>query len=189
MGRRRGSHWSTRAERDEIRRRVARGERLDDVAVAVGRTKRHVQLVVSPYGGIQPRPTARSPLRLSDVEREEISRGLSGGASLRRIARGLGRAPSTVSREVAANGGRGRYRAYWPKSGRSAAPVGRAGPSSPPTPDSDGRWSGSWRPAGRRSRSPGSCATIILTNRSCGCRTRRSTSRSSCRAGAPCAQS
>jgi len=112
MGRRRGWHWSTRAERVEIRRRVARGERLDDVAVAVGRTKRHVQLVVSPYGGIQPRPTARSPLRLSDVEREEISRGLSGGASLRRIARGLGRAPSTVSREVAANGGRGRYRAH-----------------------------------------------------------------------------
>jgi IS30 family transposase len=50
-------------------------------------------------------------LRLSLQEREEISRGLAGGASLRTIARRLGRAPSTVSREVAANGGRRRYRA------------------------------------------------------------------------------
>jgi transposase, IS30 family len=112
MGRRRGWHWSTRAERLEIRRRVARGERIDDVAIAMGRSKRHVQYVCSPFGGLQPRSTSGSPLRLSDVEREEISRGLSGGASLRRIAAGLGRAPSTVAREVAANGGRRRYRAH-----------------------------------------------------------------------------
>ena len=45
------------------------------------------------------------------VEREEISRGLAAGLSLRAIAAGLGRAPSTVSREVAGNGGRRRYRA------------------------------------------------------------------------------
>jgi IS30 family transposase len=91
---------------------VANGERIDDVAIAVGRSKRHVLSMVSPFGGIQPRPTARSPLRLSGAEREEISRGLSRGASLRRIASGLGRASSTVSREVAANGGRRRYRAH-----------------------------------------------------------------------------
>jgi IS30 family transposase len=112
MGRRRGWHWSTRVERLEIRRRVASGERMDDVARAVGRSKRHVQFLVSPFGGIQPRPSHRAPLRLSEAEREEISRGLRGGESLRRIARGLGRAPSTVSREVAANGGRRRYRAH-----------------------------------------------------------------------------
>ncbi len=51
------------------------------------------------------------PLRLSLAEREEISRGLAAGRSLRGIASGLGRAPSTVCREVAANGGAGRYRA------------------------------------------------------------------------------
>jgi IS30 family transposase len=58
--------------------------------------------------GREPR---RSPLRLSLVEREEISRGLAAGESLRVIAKRLGRSPSTVSREVAAQGGRRRYRA------------------------------------------------------------------------------
>ena len=53
----------------------------------------------------------RSPLRLSLLEREEISRGLAAGESLRVIAGRLGRAPSTVSREVTANGGVRRYRA------------------------------------------------------------------------------
>jgi IS30 family transposase len=53
----------------------------------------------------------RSPLRLSLAEREEVSRGLAGGESLRAIARRLGRSPSTISREVVANGGRRRYRA------------------------------------------------------------------------------
>jgi len=61
------------------------------------------------------RPPAREPmrslLRLSLTEREEISRGLAGGESIRAIARRLARSPSTVSREVAANGGRRRYRA------------------------------------------------------------------------------
>jgi transposase, IS30 family len=53
----------------------------------------------------------RSALRLSLAEREEISRGLARSESLRGIARRLGRSPSTVSREVTRNGGRGGYRA------------------------------------------------------------------------------
>ena len=56
-------------------------------------------------------PRSRSPLRLSLLEREEISRGAARGESLRAIARRIGRAPSTVSREIARNGGRRRYRA------------------------------------------------------------------------------
>jgi IS30 family transposase len=58
-----------------------------------------------------PRERVRSPLRLSLTEREEISRGVAAGESLRAIAGRLGRAPSTVSREVASHGGRRRYRA------------------------------------------------------------------------------
>ena len=56
-------------------------------------------------------PRSRSPLRLSLPERVEISRGVARGESLRAIARHIGRAPSTVSREIARNGGRRRYRA------------------------------------------------------------------------------
>ncbi len=58
-----------------------------------------------------PAPRRRWELRLSLAEREEISRGLAAGESLRAIAAGWGRAPSTVSREITRNGGRGRYRA------------------------------------------------------------------------------
>jgi IS30 family transposase len=54
----------------------------------------------------------RSELRLSLADREEISRGLIAGAAFAVIAAGVGRAPSTVAREVAANGGRHRYRAH-----------------------------------------------------------------------------
>jgi len=54
----------------------------------------------------------RSALRLSLEEREEISRGLTQGLSVRRIAGRLGRAPSTVSREINGNGGPKRYRAW-----------------------------------------------------------------------------
>jgi IS30 family transposase len=67
------------------------------------------------YVKVLARPTppvrTRSPLRLSLAEREDISRGLAAGESLRVIAARLGRAPSTISRELRANGGRRRYRA------------------------------------------------------------------------------
>ena len=61
--------------------------------------------------GRRPRPPGSSELRLSLSEREEISRGLAAGLSLRAIAAGMGRAPSTICREVNANGGRRAYRA------------------------------------------------------------------------------
>jgi hypothetical protein len=62
-------------------------------------------------GGIRPRPRQRSKRVLSLEQREEISRGLAEGLSLREIVKQLGRAPSTISREVAHNGGRRSYRA------------------------------------------------------------------------------
>ena len=112
MVRRRSDFNLSNAERLEIRRRVAGGEPVNAVATAVGRTTRSVIRVVGDAGGLPPRPARRSSLRLSSVEREEISRGLRGGESYRAISRRLGRAPSTICREVRANGGRRRYRAW-----------------------------------------------------------------------------
>jgi IS30 family transposase len=63
------------------------------------------------HGGVPPRPRRRAEQQLTLAEREEISRGLACGWSIRRIAAGLGRAPSTVCREVSRNGGSEHYRA------------------------------------------------------------------------------
>jgi transposase, IS30 family len=112
MAGRRGQRWVTARETLEIRRRVASGEVIGSVASGLGWTKRTIQRVMARAGSIPPRATARSPLRLSVAEREEISRGLRAGESFRRIATRLGRRTSTVSREVGANGGRRRYRAH-----------------------------------------------------------------------------
>jgi transposase, IS30 family len=95
-----------------IRERVTNGERIADVAVGFDRSVRSMFRVLARSGGIAPRTGTRSGWRLSAAEREEISRGLRGGESFRQIAIGLRRPTSTVSREVAGNGGRRRYRAH-----------------------------------------------------------------------------
>jgi Helix-turn-helix domain len=74
-------------------------------------TRRRPQLATGTVKHAPKREPRRSSLRLSLAEREEISRGLAAGEPVREIARRLGRAPSTVCREVAANGGRDQYRA------------------------------------------------------------------------------
>ena len=81
------------------------------IARHLGRQNASLRKFIASAGGSRPRPRERSGLRLSFAEREEISRGLAAGASMRRIADGIGRAPSTVCREVNINGGRHRYRA------------------------------------------------------------------------------
>jgi IS30 family transposase len=95
-----------------IQRDVAAGKPFPEAAAGVGCSIRSVGRVVARLGGIVPRGPERSPLRLSLSEREELSRGLVEGESLRSIAKRLGRAPSTVSREVNGNGGRAEYRAW-----------------------------------------------------------------------------
>ena len=100
------------AERLEIQRRVGAGETFAGVAAAVGCSTKSIQRLFVRTGGLAPRTPVRSPLRLSLAEREEISRGLGAGDSSRAIARRLGRAPSTVSREIAPTGGRTGYRAW-----------------------------------------------------------------------------
>jgi IS30 family transposase len=71
----------------------------------------HVQRYFRQTGGVRPTPRSRSTRHLSAAEREEISRGIAAAQSARVIAARLGRAPATVSREIARNGGRAAYRA------------------------------------------------------------------------------
>ena len=91
--------------------RWQKGESLSLIARHFDRGHSAIQGVLSRTGGIRPAQRKRSELELTLAEREEISRGLVAGVSFRAIAALLGRAPSTVSREVNRNGGRGRYRA------------------------------------------------------------------------------
>jgi transposase, IS30 family len=104
----------SRADRLEILERVSRGERQLEVARAVGCGISTLKRVLVAAGGTPSRRSrrrARSRLRLSLVEREEIRAGIAAGDSFRAIARRIGRAPSTVSREVGGVAGRSGYRA------------------------------------------------------------------------------
>ena len=82
-----------------------------EICDALQRCKGGVQYQLGLTGGLMPRVRRRAAIALTFAEREEVSRGLCAGGTLRSIARGLGRAPSTVSREVARHQGRSGYRA------------------------------------------------------------------------------
>ena len=145
----------TPQQKADLWERWRSGQCVADIARALGRrNKSGVYRLLAVNGGIAPNVRRRSPLALRLDEREEISRGLAAGRSIREIARGLGRAASTVA-------------------GRSDATVAamaieQAGPISGPgtrrcVPKSvawrgrhryDGAWPRNWRSNGRRSKSP-----------------------------------
>jgi hypothetical protein len=109
---RRGRHrLFTDAECGELWRMYKAGESVLGIGRALGRGGTAVHRVLQATGGIVPAVRCRSPRVLSLGEREEISRGIGAGCTIRAIARGLDRAPSTVSQEVCRHGGRKRYRA------------------------------------------------------------------------------
>ncbi len=110
------------AEQDEVWRRWRQGESLRLIARRLGKRGPSVRAFVLQSGGVQRQPPRRAPRSLSMAEREEISRGVTAGEPCRQIAARLGRAPSTVSRELARNGGRHHYRAQ----GADAAAYQRA---------------------------------------------------------------
>src|SRR5436305_2631027 len=99
------------SEKDEIWRLTAEGLSTAVIGQRLGRGKATVGDLVAATGGLRPVMRRRRPTQLSSPEREEISRGLAAGLALRAIARLLGGAPSTVSREVRHNGGREQYMA------------------------------------------------------------------------------
>jgi IS30 family transposase len=104
--------WFTPRQRAELWERWRSGQCVADIARALGRrNKSGVYRLLALDGGIAPNVRRRAALALRLAEREEISRGLAAGRSIRQIACDLGRAPSTVSREVRRNGGNQGYRA------------------------------------------------------------------------------
>lgn len=102
----------TESDRREIRERIRAGQTYAEVAAAIGCSTKSVQRLLVRTGGCRPRRRVRSPFRLTVREREEFSRGLKAGESLGAIASRRNRAPSTILREVRANGPPSRYRAW-----------------------------------------------------------------------------
>src|SRR5713226_2604927 len=99
------------AQKTDIWRRWKTGQSLHMIGRAFGKPHTSIHCLLSHYGGIVPAARRRSLLALTLAEREDISRGIACGSSIRDIAKRLERAASTVSREVARHGGRPEYRA------------------------------------------------------------------------------
>ena len=110
MAKRRRRMFSA-AESAEVWDRWQRGEGLKLIGRVFDRSSGAIFQHLKPHGGIRPAPRRRSQRVLSLDDREEISRGVAAGVSLRSIAAQLHRAPSTLSRELRRNGGHRRYRA------------------------------------------------------------------------------
>src|ERR1700681_267207 len=98
-------------QRSELWRRWKAGQSLHEIGRAFGKEHSSIRCLVARHGGIVPAVRRRSRRVLTAAEREDISRGIASGASLRKIAQLLDRAASTVSREVVRHGGRPEYRA------------------------------------------------------------------------------
>jgi IS30 family transposase len=103
--------YYTEADKALMWDRWQKGDSLHSIARLFDRSHGSIAGILARTGGIRPPQRRRSQLTLTLSEREEISRGVVAGLSLRSIAASLGRAVSTVSREIKRNGGRRRYRA------------------------------------------------------------------------------
>jgi len=99
------------SQRAVIWDRWRKGETIHQIAGLFDRGHSSIQRILAESGGIRPTERRRSKLALTLSEREEISRGLVAGSSIRSIAASLGRAPSSISREIRRNGGPEGYRA------------------------------------------------------------------------------
>jgi IS30 family transposase len=156
-----GRHLSVQ-ERTLVRRLAREGHSINRIAKVVGHARASVKSVVIAGDEAPPEPAPRYRRcsgRLRQADRDEIVVGLARGDTLTAIARHIGRAVSTVSREVRRNGGRGAYRpAMAQERARRRAPDGPSPTSSPAR---------RWRPrspsgsssCGPPRRSPGGCAS------------------------------
>jgi len=103
--------YYTESQKALMWERWRKGESLQQIAQLFDRNHSSIQRILAETGGIQPAQRHRSSLALTLAEREEISRSVAVGQSIRSIATLLGRAPSTISREIKRNGGQECYRA------------------------------------------------------------------------------
>ncbi len=94
------AHRLTPEERGRLQALIRSGHTHGEAALVIGCSSKSVQRLLAQSGGLKSRSKPRSALRLSPVEREEISRGMQARLSCRSIAKLLGRSPSTVSRDV-----------------------------------------------------------------------------------------
>ena len=115
---------NTLSRNPEMWRLWAKGFTLEEIGRALGKPASSVYMAAASCGGLPPKDRRRAAKALSLVEREEISRGIASGLSIRQIARTMVRPASTISREIARNGGREAYRAQsadtaaWARAGR-----------------------------------------------------------------------
>jgi len=103
--------YYTESQKALMWERWQKGESLQQIAQLFDRNHSSIQSILAATGGIAPAPRCRSRLALTLSEREEISRALVAGHSMRSIAAQLGRAPSTICREIKRNAGQECYRA------------------------------------------------------------------------------
>jgi IS30 family transposase len=103
--------YYTESQKALMWERWQKGESLHQIARLFDRNHPSIQGILAETGGIRPARRSRSKLALTLAEREEISRAAVAGHSIRSVATSLGRAPSTISREIKRNGGQGCYRA------------------------------------------------------------------------------
>ena len=99
------------AQRADMWSRWKAGQSLNAIGRALGKDQHVIHFLLARHGGIAPPVRRRSPRVLTLAEREEISRGIASGFSMRAMAQRLRRACSTVSREITRHGGRTQYRA------------------------------------------------------------------------------
>ena len=99
-------------EKRDVWRRWKAGQTLHEIGRVFDKPHSCIRSVLLPRGGIPPIARRRSRLALTLAEREDISRAIASGSSIRESARVLGRAVSTVSREIIRHGGRPAYRAH-----------------------------------------------------------------------------
>jgi hypothetical protein len=99
------------AQRADMWNRWKTGQSLHAIGRALSKDHVVIRFLLARHGGIAPVARRRSPVAMTLAEREDISRGIASGSSMRVIAQHLRRACSTVSREIARHGGRAQYRA------------------------------------------------------------------------------